>query len=98
VRDVPSRPRLAPASHGRVIAVDAFVDFGGGFEVNRWPGGVTREVVVERLRQLLDKPFAFVLAIDGGPTTAPPWNRPGLTTCLCPPREGGVIERLHLVR
>jgi glyoxylase-like metal-dependent hydrolase (beta-lactamase superfamily II) len=56
-------------SFGAVISGDTLVDFGNGFEVNRWlRGGVTREQIVERLRPLLSRPVAFVLPTHGMPT------------------------------
>ncbi len=56
-------------SFGAVIAGDTLVDFGEGFEINRWlRGGVTREQVVERLRPLLSLPVSLVLPTHGTPT------------------------------
>lgn len=56
-------------SFGAVISGDTLVDFGNGFEINRWlRGGVTREQVVDRLRPLLSLPVAFVLPTHGMPT------------------------------
>ncbi len=58
-------------SHRAVVAGDTLADFGDGLEVSaRWlREGVTRESRVERLRPLLDKPVALVLATHGGPFT-----------------------------
>jgi glyoxylase-like metal-dependent hydrolase (beta-lactamase superfamily II) len=54
---------------GAVISGDTLVDFGGGFEINRWlRGGVTRDEVAERLRPLLDRPVEVVLSAHGAPT------------------------------
>ena len=53
-----------------VIAGDTLVDFGQGLEIPlQWlREGVTRELVVERLRPLLERPVEHVLATHGGPT------------------------------
>ncbi|MGE5597252.1 MAG: hypothetical protein ACM3S1_14605 [Hyphomicrobiales bacterium] len=54
---------------GAVISGDTLVDFGRGFELNRWlRGRVTREEVVARLRPLLDLPVELVLSAHGAPT------------------------------
>ena len=51
-----------------LIPGDTLVDFGRGFELNRWlRGGVTREEVVARLRPLLDLPAELVLPTHGEP-------------------------------
>jgi hypothetical protein len=51
-----------------VVAGDSLADFGEGFAVNeRLRGGVTREVVVERLRPLLGLPVELVLPAHGAP-------------------------------
>lgn len=56
-------------SIGAVIPGDTLVDFGQGFEVNRWlRGGVTRDQVVEALRPLLARPVQVVLPTHGTPT------------------------------
>jgi len=58
-------------SRRAVVAGDALVDFGDGFEINkRLRGGVTREQVVERLRPLLDLPVDLVLPAHGEPTNS----------------------------
>ncbi len=56
-------------SHDVVVAGDTLADFGEGLEVSsRWlRPGITHESRVERLRPLLDKPVAHVLATHGGP-------------------------------
>ncbi len=56
-------------SHAVVVAGDTLADFGEGLEVSsRWlRPGITHESRVERLRPLLDKPVAHVLATHGGP-------------------------------
>ena len=55
---------------GAVISGDTLVDFGRGFEINRWlRGGVTREEVVARLQPLLVLPVEVVLSAHGAPTT-----------------------------
>lgn len=56
-------------SHHAVVAGDTLVDFGRGLEINpRWlRPDRTLEQVVSKLRPLLDKPFAHVLATHGGP-------------------------------
>lgn len=52
-----------------VIPGDTLVDFGNGFEINRWlRGGVTRQDVVERLQPLLSRPVSWVLPTHGTPT------------------------------
>lgn len=55
---------------GAVVAGDALVDFGRGFEVPREVAqhGVTREQVVEGLRPLLELPVEVVLPAHGAPT------------------------------
>lgn len=54
---------------GAVLPGDTLVDWGEGFDVNRWlRDGVTREDVVERLRQLLTLPVELVLPSHGEPT------------------------------
>lgn len=55
---------------GAVVAGDALVDFGRGFEVPRevQQHGVTREQVVEDLRPLLQLPVEVVLTAHGAPT------------------------------
>jgi hypothetical protein len=55
---------------GAVVAGDALVDFGRGFEVPRevLQHGVTREQVVEDLRPLLRLPVEVVLPAHGAPT------------------------------
>jgi hypothetical protein len=55
---------------GAVVAGDALVDFGRGFEVPRevLQHGVTRERVVEDLRPLLRLPVEVVLPAHGAPT------------------------------
>jgi glyoxylase-like metal-dependent hydrolase (beta-lactamase superfamily II) len=54
---------------GAVLPGDTLVDFGQGFEINRWlRDGVTREDVVERLRPLLALPVELVLPSHGEPT------------------------------
>ena len=56
-------------SRRAVIVGDTLVDFGGGFEMNRWlRAGVTRAEVAERLRPLLALPVEFVLPTHGAPT------------------------------
>ena len=63
---------------GAVIPGDTLVDFGNGFEVNRWlRGGVTRDEVVARLRPLLELPIELVLPAHGAPT-----DRAGLERAL----------------
>ena len=56
-------------SHDTVISGDTLVDFGRGLEINpRWlPKGMTRELVGEGLRPLLELPVENVLAAHGGP-------------------------------
>lgn len=45
------------------------MDFGQGFEVNRWlRGAITRPKVVDLLRPLLDLPVDLVLPAHGVPT------------------------------
>lgn len=53
-----------------VVAGDALVDFGRGFEIpdEVLHHGVTREQVVEDLRQLLELPVELVLPAHGEPT------------------------------
>jgi glyoxylase-like metal-dependent hydrolase (beta-lactamase superfamily II) len=52
-----------------VLCGDTLVDFGQGFEINRWlRGGVTRDQVVERLEPLLARPVEHVLPTHGAPT------------------------------
>jgi glyoxylase-like metal-dependent hydrolase (beta-lactamase superfamily II) len=53
-----------------VVAGDALVDFGRGFEIpdEVLQHGVTREQVVEDLRQLLELPVELVLPAHGEPT------------------------------
>jgi hypothetical protein len=55
---------------GAVVAGDALVDFGRGFEVPRevLQHGVTREQVIEDLRPLLQLPVEVVLPAHGAPT------------------------------
>jgi glyoxylase-like metal-dependent hydrolase (beta-lactamase superfamily II) len=55
---------------GAVVAGDALVDFGRGFEVPQevLHHGVTREQVVEDLRPLLQLPVEVVLPAHGAPT------------------------------
>src|SRR5262249_37741976 len=55
---------------GAVVAGDALVDFGRGFEVppEVLHHGVTREQVVEELRPLLRLPVEVVLPAHGAPT------------------------------
>jgi glyoxylase-like metal-dependent hydrolase (beta-lactamase superfamily II) len=54
---------------GAVIPGDTLVDFGNGFEINRWlRGDVTRKQVVERLQPLLALPIELVLPTHGAPT------------------------------
>ncbi len=54
---------------GAVLPGDTLVDFGEGFEINRWlRDGVTRDDVVERLRPLLSLPIELVLPSHGEPT------------------------------
>ncbi len=54
---------------GAVLPGDTLVDFGQGFEINRWlRDGVTREDVVERLRPLLALPVEHHLPSHGEPT------------------------------
>jgi hypothetical protein len=55
---------------GAVVAGDALVDFGRGFEVPRevLQHGVTRERVIEDLRPLLRLPVEVVLPAHGAPT------------------------------
>ncbi|HSB39682.1 MAG TPA: MBL fold metallo-hydrolase [Gaiellaceae bacterium] len=55
---------------GAVVAGDALVDFGRGFEVPRevLQHGVTREQVVDDLRPLLQLPVEIVLPAHGAPT------------------------------
>lgn len=54
---------------GAVIPGDTLVDFGQGFEVNRWlRGAITRPKVVDLLRPLLDLPVDLVLPAHGVPT------------------------------
>ena len=55
---------------GAVVAGDALVDFGRGFEVPHevLQHGVTREQVVESLRPLLQLPVEVVLPAHGAPT------------------------------
>jgi hypothetical protein len=62
-----------------VVVGDTIVDFGGGFVLNEWMrGGVTRELVVERLQPLLALPVDLVLPAHGEPT-----NRVALERALC---------------
>jgi hypothetical protein len=55
---------------GAVLAGDALVDFGRGFEVPQevLQHGVTREQVVGDLRPLLELPVELVLPTHGQPT------------------------------
>ena len=57
-------------SYRTVIAGDTLVDFGQGLEIPlQWlRPAVTREIVVEGLRPLLELPVEHVLATHGGPT------------------------------
>jgi glyoxylase-like metal-dependent hydrolase (beta-lactamase superfamily II) len=65
---------------GAVVAGDALVDFGRGFEVPQevLQHGVTREQVVEDLRPLLRLPVEVVLPAHGAPT-----DRTALERVLC---------------
>ena len=53
-----------------IVAGDALVDFGRGFEIPRevLAHGVTREQVIEDLRPLLELPLELVLPAHGSPT------------------------------
>ncbi len=54
---------------GAVLPGDTLVDFGEGFEINRYlRDGVTREDVLERLRPLLALPVELVLPSHGEPS------------------------------
>jgi glyoxylase-like metal-dependent hydrolase (beta-lactamase superfamily II) len=66
---------------GAVVAGDALVDFGRGFEVPRevLEHGVTREQVVEDLQPLLRLPGEVVLPAHGAPT-----DRAALERALSP--------------
>jgi glyoxylase-like metal-dependent hydrolase (beta-lactamase superfamily II) len=57
-------------SQRAVVSGDTLVDFGEGLEINpRWlREAVTREMVVDGLRPLLELPVEYVLATHGGPT------------------------------
>jgi glyoxylase-like metal-dependent hydrolase (beta-lactamase superfamily II) len=51
-----------------VLTGDTLVDYGQGFEINRWlRDGVTRAEVIERLRPLLALPVELVLPAHGVP-------------------------------
>ena len=64
---------------GAIVAGDALVDFGRGFEVppEVLQHGVTREQVIEDLQPLLRLPVELVLPAHGGPT-----DRAGLERAL----------------
>ena len=66
-------------SRRAIVAGDALVDFGRGFEIPQRGAdhGVTREQVVEDLRPLLELPVELVLPAHGAPT-----DRAGLERAL----------------
>jgi glyoxylase-like metal-dependent hydrolase (beta-lactamase superfamily II) len=80
-REDPYDVVLYVRGRGVVVAGDTLVDRGEGLEIlEEWlPEGVTRELVVEGLRPLLDLPVELVL-----PTHGPPADRAALERALRP--------------